>query len=75
MVTNSEFYVITENGSYLYPEYDCYNFAFILYSHIELACAFTSYEEAKSFIVDNKEYLSPAAKIQKCKATYVLEDC
>ena len=75
MVTNSEFYVITENDSYLYPEYDGYNFAFIWYSHIEWACAFTSYEEAKSFIVDNKEYLSPATKIQKCKATYVLEDC
>ena len=75
MVTSSEFYVITENGNYLYPEWDGYNFAFIWYSCVEWASAFESYEAAKSFILDNKEYLSPAAKIQKCKATYILEDC
>ena len=74
-IVNSEFYVITDNGSYLYPEWDGYNFAFIWYPKVEWAEQFYSYEAAQSFIAKNKADLSPTIKIQKCKATYVLEDC
>ena len=75
MVTNSELYVIIENGHYLHSEWDGYNFAFIWYLYPELADTFDSYEDAKSFIKENEADLSSEIKIQKCKATYVLEDC
>lgn len=75
MVTNSEFYIIIENGHYLHSEWDGHNFAFIWYLYPELADAFDSYEDAKSFIKENEADLGSEAKIQKCKATYVLEDC
>ena len=75
MVTNSEFYIIIENDHYLHSEWDGYNFAFIWYLYPELADIFDSYEDAKSFIKENEADLSSEVKIQKCKATYILEDC
>lgn len=74
-MVNSEFYVITDDNSYLFPEWDGYDFAFIWYPNVEWAEQFYSYEAAKSFIAKNKADLSPNVKIQKCKATYTLEDC
>lgn len=73
-MVNSEFYVITDGNSYLFPEWDGHDFAFIWYPNVEWAEQFYSREAAESFIRKNKADLSPSIKIQKCKATYILED-